>query len=138
MSTTLPTPRRYPGRFSLWLGLAVALLGLVAYFVMLSRGDLTFPWYLPLSAVLGVLLVGFTIFRGLTVFRILAFILVVVLAGLEGFFLFATRLPAYTGPVAVGKPFPAFSTLRADGKPFTQANLQGEKGTVMVFFRGRW
>ena len=60
------------------------------------------------------------------------------LAGAEGAFLAALRLPAYTGPVAAGRPFPAFATIRADGTPFTQSDLEGDQDTVMVFFRGRW
>ena len=49
-----------------------------------------------------------------------------------------TRLPAYAGPLEIGQPYPAFQTQRADGTPFTQADLRGDKGTVLVFFRGRW
>jgi peroxiredoxin len=49
-----------------------------------------------------------------------------------------TRLPLYKGPVAMGRPFPAFATVRADGSPFTQRDLQGDKNSVLVFFRGRW
>ena len=48
------------------------------------------------------------------------------------------RLPAYTGPVAAGQPFPEFATQRADGSPFTQRDLEGDQNNVMVFFRGRW
>jgi peroxiredoxin len=40
--------------------------------------------------------------------------------------------------VAAGKPFPVFTTTKADGSPFTQRDLEGDRITVMVFFRGRW
>jgi hypothetical protein len=49
-----------------------------------------------------------------------------------------SRLPAYTGPVQEGKPFPAFATTWADGRPFTDADLRQSQPTVLVFFRGRW
>ncbi len=64
--------------------------------------------------------------------------LVVLVAGATWAFLLATRLPAYTGPIAVGQPFPVFTTMRADGTVFTQRNLQGGPNSVLVFFRGRW
>ena len=60
------------------------------------------------------------------------------LAGAEWAFLLEMRLPAYTGPVAAGQPFPEFTTQRADGTPFTQHDLEGDQKNVMVFFRGRW
>jgi hypothetical protein len=49
-----------------------------------------------------------------------------------------SRLPAYEGPVKSENAFPAFASMTADGKPFTQADLKGPQNTVMVFFRGRW
>jgi peroxiredoxin len=48
------------------------------------------------------------------------------------------RLPPYAGPVAVGRPFPAFEARRADGKPFSQVDVTGDQQNVLVFFRGRW
>ena len=65
-------------------------------------------------------------------------LVVLALAGFQWTFLFLVRLPEYTGPVAVGQPFPAFTTQRADGTSFTQRDLAGEQNNVLVFFRGRW
>jgi len=48
------------------------------------------------------------------------------------------RLPAYNGPIAVGRPFPAFEARRADGTPFRQSDLIGDQHHAIVFFRGRW
>jgi peroxiredoxin len=50
----------------------------------------------------------------------------------------AMRLPPYTGPIAVRRPFPAFDARLADGTPFTQDDLAGNRHAVLVFFRGRW
>jgi len=48
------------------------------------------------------------------------------------------KLPAYSGPLAVGQPFPAFTSSLADGTPFDQSKLASEQTTALVFFRGRW
>jgi hypothetical protein len=62
----------------------------------------------------------------------------VALGGFEVLALNAMRLPPYAGPIAVGRPFPAFEARLADGTPFTQADLVGGRHTALVFFRGRW
>jgi hypothetical protein len=96
------------------------------------------PWYMPTLASLGVVLVSISLVERRTVCRAFALLAVVVLAGAEWAFLYAVRLPPYTGPIAVGQPFPAFETKRADGTPFTQRDLVGDRNNVLVFFRGRW
>jgi hypothetical protein len=131
-------PRRYPGRLLLALGLVLPALGMAGYAAQVAAHHLTVPWYLPLSAALGVALVVLSLWRARTVWRVLALLLVLLLAGAEGAFLVRVRLPAYTGPVAAGQPFPAFTTTRADGTPFTQRDLEGDQDNVLVFFRGRW
>ncbi|MFI5457721.1 MAG: hypothetical protein ACHRXM_19950 [Isosphaerales bacterium] len=137
-SSSSPAPRRFGGRFFLLLGLGLAVLGVVAYVVQISLQRLTAPWYMPISASLGVVLVIFSLLDMRTVWRVLALLAVVLLAGAEWAFLLGTRLPPYTGPIAVGRPFPAFETRRADGTPFTQRDLAGDQTNVLVFFRGRW
>jgi peroxiredoxin len=52
--------------------------------------------------------------------------------------LFSGQLPEYSGPVAAGQPFPAFTTRQADGAMFTRDDLKGNRDNVLVFFRGRW
>jgi hypothetical protein len=96
------------------------------------------PWYMPIAATLSVFLIVVALWRARSVWRILALLLVVLLAGAEWAFMLETRLPAYTGPVATGQPFPEFTTMRADGAAFTQRDLEGDQNNVMVFFRGRW
>jgi cytochrome oxidase Cu insertion factor (SCO1/SenC/PrrC family) len=110
----------------------------VAYIVQIRAHRLTAPWYLPIAATIGLGLVAVSLWRARSVWRVLALVLVVLVAGAAWTFLLGTRLPPYTGPVAVGRPFPAFETVRADGTPFTQRDLQGKQNSVMVFFRGRW
>jgi hypothetical protein len=130
--------RRPPGLLLVTLGLALAALGIIGYAAQVAALRLTTPWYLPLSATLGVLCVVVALWQGRTVWRVLALVLVLLLAAGEWAFLLGTRLPAYTGPVAEGKPFPAFTTSRADGTTFTQNDLRGDRNHVFVFFRGRW
>ena len=93
---------------------------------------------MPIAATLGVVLIAAALWQARSIWRILALLLIVLLAGAEWAFLMETRMPAYTGPVAAGQSFPAFATQQADGTPFTQADLVGDQKTVMVFFRGRW
>lgn len=131
-------PRRSTGRLLLALGLGLTILGVIAYIVQIAAQRLTTPWYMPIAATLGLILLVVALWKRRTVWRVLALILVGLLAGAEWTFLLATRLPAYTGPVAVGQPFPAFATIRADGTPFTERDLEGEQNSVLVFFRGRW
>jgi hypothetical protein len=130
--------RRYPGRLFLMLGLGLAVLGVIGYIVQIKMSRLMTPWYMPCLATLGVGLLVASLWQARTLWRVLALLLVVLLAGAEWTFLLAMRLPEYTGPVAEGQPFPAFATARADGAPFTQRDLEGEQNNVLVFFRGRW
>jgi hypothetical protein len=102
-------------------------------------GRLDTPWYAPALATAGAGLVLLSLWRRPTAWRVLALILVGLLAGSEWWFLLGhSRLPAYTGPLAKGTPFPEFRAARADGTPFTRADLEGEHDTALVFFRGRW
>jgi cytochrome oxidase Cu insertion factor (SCO1/SenC/PrrC family) len=137
-SPSSAVPQRSPGRLFLLLGLGLAALGVAAYVVQISLQRLMAPWYMPVLAILGVVLVVMSLWERRTVWRALALLTVVLLAGFELLFLYAMRLPTYTGPVAVERPFPAFETKQADGKPFTQRDLAGDWNTVLVFFRGRW
>jgi hypothetical protein len=137
-SSPIDTPDRSRGRLLLLSGLGLALLGVVAYVVQISLERLVVPWYMPALALLGVALVLTSLAKRRTVWRMLALVAVVLLAGLELAFLYTVRLPAYTGPIAVGRPFPAFEAKRADSTPFTQDDLAGEARHVLVFFRGRW
>jgi hypothetical protein len=134
----MPATRQYPGRYYLALGLIVPFLGIIAYFVQLWMERLTMPWTAPLAATLGVVLVLFALWQARSVWRVLALVFVVLIAGAEWAFLYGMRLPEYKGPVAVDQSFPTFKAARSDGSEFTDRDLQGDKDNVLVFFRGRW
>jgi hypothetical protein len=137
-----PTPTRPAagsGRGLLWLGAAFALLGPVLYGLQLAAGRLDVPWYAPALATLGAALTFVALRRRPNAWRVLTLLLVVGLAGLQWWFLVSyVRLPEYTGPVAAGQAFPDFAAKRADGSPFTRADLVGDPATALVFFRGHW
>jgi hypothetical protein len=120
------------------LGLGLAASGVGIYAVQLYFQRLTFPWYMLALALLGVALVAASVWERRTVWRVLALIVIVLLGGFEVAALNALRLPPYTGPIAVGQPFPAFEARLADGTPLTQSDLAGDRDAVLVFFRGRW
>jgi hypothetical protein len=138
--TTSPVvaPRRYPGRIFLALGLLLTALGVVGYIVQVSLQRLTAPWYLPGLATLGVVCLVVSLWQARTIWRGLALLLVVLVAAGAWMLLVSSRVPPYTGPIAAGKPFPPFATSRADGRAFTERDLEGEQENVLVSFRGRW
>jgi hypothetical protein len=128
------------GRSFLWLGLALALMGIPLYVVqLLFAGRTDNPWYAPVLATFGVGLVLLSFRRRPTIIRGLAIVCLLALAAGEWWFLLGyVRLPAYHGPVAAGESFPAFDAEQSDGTRFTQANLPGDRDTALIFFRGHW
>ena len=139
MNTPSPvTARRFPGRLLLLSGLVLVALGIIGYAVQIWMQRLTTPWYMPILATFGAMLVIASVWQKRTLWRILSMVLVVLIAGLEWASLLAVRVPPYEGPVEVGHAFPTFTTTRADGTPFTERDLAGGQNHVLVFFRGRW
>jgi hypothetical protein len=136
--STIAGPDRSRGRLLLLAGLGTAFLGVAAYALQLSLRRLALPWYMPAAGLLGVGLVVASLFKRRTLWRAAALLAVVLLSGAELAALNATRLPPYEGPIAVGRPFPVFGARRADGSPFTQNDLVGDRDHALVFFRGRW
>ena len=139
--TQAMTTDRSRGRGYFWAGLGACLLGVALVLIQFRLAYLWTPWYSPALATVGALLLLASVARRLTVVRVLALLLVAGLAAYQWFvFGWATRLPAYEGPVHKGEPFPAFSSTRADddGSSFTDADLRDKSRHVMVFFRGRW
>jgi hypothetical protein len=111
-SISAPTPFR--GRLFLLIGLGLAVLGVAAFIVQIALGRLMVPWYMPALASLGVCLVIISLVERRTIWRVVALTAVMLLAGAEWAILYAMRLPPYTGPITVGRPFPVFETTRAD------------------------
>jgi uncharacterized membrane protein HdeD (DUF308 family) len=133
-----PKPYALRGRISMILGVVLAFLGVGAYATQISLQRLATPWYMPVTALLGVVLVATSLWERRTVWRGIASLVVLLLAGAEITFFYVTRLPGYAGPIAEGRPFPAFETSKANGTVFTQQDLAGDQTSVLVFFRGRW
>jgi hypothetical protein len=52
--------------------------------------------------------------------------------------LVGTRTGPYTGPAQRDHKVPAFATTLADGRAFTDKDLDKGSPTVLLFFRGRW
>src|SRR5947209_17078986 len=121
--TPLVVAPKPSGRATLWLAVVAAFLGPALYMAQLNAGRLTVPWYLPGLGTVGFLLAlsAFGRVRGFG--RALLVGLLGLMACGEWFMIVKlSKLPPYSGPVAVGQPFPAFATTWADSSPFTQAN----------------
>jgi hypothetical protein len=134
----LHEPQRGRGRLWLFLGAGLAVLGVAVYVVQISLGRLAIPWYMPALAIVGSVLVVISLVQRRTLWRAVAVVVVGLLASAQVAFLLMVRLPPYTGPIAVGQPFPAFETSRASGASFGQRDLAGDRKNVLIFFRGRW
>jgi hypothetical protein len=129
-------PRRWP--FFL-LGVLLFILGPAVYAVQFSLKHLGMPWYLPILATLGVLFMLVSVWQRRGLLRSGGLVLFVLLCAAEWFLaLIATRAPVYQGPAQPGRPVPAFATTLADGKAFSNQDLEKGIPTVLVFFRGRW
>ena len=137
-NSALPTAQPGRGRLWLFLGAGLAVLGVAAYVVQVALGRLAIPWYMPALAIVGSVLVLISLVQRPTLWRAVAVVVVGLLASAEVAFLLMVRLPPYTGPIAVGQPFPAFETSRASGASFGQRDLAGDTKNVLIFFRGRW
>src|SRR5262245_55650993 len=133
------TATSHPGRPMLLLGILIALAGPALLIVLMFVAKILLtPWYAPLLGTIGVALIVLALMRSRSIWRWTAVVIFGAFAAFQWWALLAMRTPAYTGPVKEGQPFPAFATKLADGSDFTQADLKGDKSTVMVFFRGRW
>src|SRR5438105_4544997 len=124
-ATTSSANQRSQGRTYFWAGLGACLLGPVLVVAQFSLKHLAVPWYSPVLATLGALLLLVAVARRRSVPRVIALLLVGVFAGFQWYFLVSLiKLPAYEGPAQEGKQFPAFRTTLADGRPFTEADLR--------------
>lgn len=131
-------PRHF-GRSLLVLGLLLAVAGPVIYAVQMQNKSLMAPWYVPILATLGAVLIVWSLVQRRTIWRwgtaglatlFAAFIWLMLLVGMA--------TPPYQGPVTVGQAFPNFESKLASGVSFRKKDLTGDKSTVLVFFRGHW
>src|SRR5262249_18818508 len=129
------TTARHRGRSLLLLGVFLAVAGPVLMILLTFAAKILItPWYAPLLGTLGVALIILALMRSRSVWRWTAVVIFTLFVAFQWYALLAMRTPAYTGPVKDGEPFPVFATTLADGPAFTQADLQGDQSTVMVFF----
>jgi hypothetical protein len=135
-SETVFRPRRRP----LFLaGVLLFLLGPPIYVVQFQGKLLFAPWYVPIMASIGVVLMVVSVWRRRGVARTIGMALFVVICVLEWFLLAAgTATPLYSGPAEPGRTVSAFTSNLADGTPFTEKELKQGSPTVLLFFRGRW
>lgn len=139
MTDTQASPDASQGRAYLWAGAIACLLGIPLVGLQFSLGALFVPWYVPILATLGAVLVLVAVVRRPGVFRLVVLVLVAAFAGLEWYFFSSVlKLPEYAGPVQEGGRLPAFAGTRPDGGSFTEADLRDGSRKAMVFFRGRW
>jgi len=131
---------RQSSRLFMWLGILIALLGPALYAAQLIQARrLMTPWYLPISATVGLGLVAWSILKARTIARWIVLAIIGLVAFGEWYFIAAeSRLPRYAGPLAIGRPIPHFTTTRADGSILTDRDLAGTENSAIVFFRGRW
>jgi hypothetical protein len=142
MTTITPptaAPPARPGRLLVRLGIALAVLPIVAFLIQSMVLKIQrVPWYVPLLCTIGALCFVAAFAQRRSLGRVIGMALVGLLAAGQWYmFGVLMALPAYTGPVAVDKPFPVFQTTKSDGTAFTQADLR-DQTTVLTFFRGRW
>src|SRR5688572_28306094 len=80
-------------------GFLLFVLGPVLNFVQLRVGQLWTPWYVPVLASVGVLLMIASLRQRRSVLRLVGLVVFVVVCGLE-WYLFAVKLkaPEYSGP----------------------------------------
>jgi energy-converting hydrogenase Eha subunit E len=127
------------GRALFWGGLALAVVGIPAFIAQSAMKRQFVPWYIPILATLGVVLLVLSLRQRRSIARFIAVGLVAAFCAFSWFALGALiRLPEYTGPAVATKKLPPFSTTLADGRPFTHADLENGQTTVLTFFRGRW
>ena len=139
LNRTSASTSRHPGRSLLLLGVLVVVGAYALNILLTLAAEIPIKiWYGPLLGTLGLALIILALKRSRSIWRWTAVVIFTLFVAFQWFALLAMRLPAYTGPVKDGQPFPAFATTLADGSTFTQADLQGDKSTVMVFFRGHW
>jgi hypothetical protein len=136
---TSPSQQRSTGRAYFWAGIGACLLGVALVFVQFGLKYLVVPWYSPVLATLGAVFLLLAVVGRRSITRIVVLVLVAAFAGLQWYALVSLiKLPDYVGPAQPGKQLPPFQAMFADGRPFTEADLEDGSRRVMTFFRGRW
>jgi hypothetical protein len=131
----------------LWSGLLLSIAAFLSYFALFVRFPITrdVPWASLILFAIAIVLLVLGLRRAVGR-RVVAWVVTVVGVGIAAFFCFAvfvaTRmLPASTGAPAVGAKAPDFVLLDTTRKPVALAQLlaaPGNKGVVLIFYRGYW
>jgi hypothetical protein len=130
---------RRSGLAFLVLGLLAVVGGPVIFTAQMLNKSLLAPWYVPILATLGALLVAWSLVQSRTLWRWgVAGVSALFAALVWLWMLVGLAIPPYTGPVTVGQAFPGFETRLASGAAFRQEDLRGDKDTILLFFRGHW
>jgi hypothetical protein len=142
MTTTLATPAAVvphkQGRGYFWAGLGICVLGVAATVVQFALQIMKTPWYSPVLATIGAILLVVAVARRRSIPRVIGLVLVAGFAGVQWYFLgVMMKLPEYKGPPP-GRPVPSFTSTLADGKTFQDSDLRDGSRRVLVLFRGRW
>jgi hypothetical protein len=121
------------------IGILLFVLGPVIYVIQFRAHVFGTPWYVPILATIGVLLMIVSALRRRGMTRSIVLGLLIFVCGLEWLTLLVlTKTPAYNGPAVTGHQVPAFTTTRADGAVFSDQDLAKGASTILLFFRGRW
>lgn len=128
-------PRRWP---LFLMGVLLFLLGPAIYLVQVILGQLGMPWHVPVLAAVGVLFMTGSVLQRPGVWRSVGLVVFALLCGLEWFFvLVVAKTPPYEGP-QVSDKVPEFAATYADGRAFTNKDLEDGKPSVLLFYRGHW
>src|SRR5262245_61352539 len=97
-------PARSTGRSLLYLGMLTALAGVAIFMVQFNAAILKTPWYMPILATVGMVLIFASLKQQRTAARWIAAGLFTLFAGFQWFaMLVMMKLPAYVGPAKVGQ-----------------------------------
>ena len=132
----------------LWSGLALSVAAFFSYFAFFYRFPVTrdVPWINALLFVIAMVLLAIAVRRAFAGGRRKVLATIVGLAGLAIalFFGFAIlvagkQIPPAPGAPQVGQRAPEFALRDTEGRPVALSQLAaGQKGVLLVFYRGYW
>lgn len=135
----------------IWIGFAIAIVAMVSYVPVFVPFPITrdVPWvnFLLFFTAFGLGVAGLRrafrqpdVYRGKISGSILLALSVLMLGFFSLFiFYFAKMVPASADALRVGQPAAGFTLTNADGKQVVLSDLlQGNRGVLLIFYRGYW
>lgn len=120
------------------IGFSLPFLGMALYTLQfMVFKSLSLPYYLPVLALVGMVLMVRESRKSKSITRYVAMGLGFVLTLASLFFVFGMNQSEYKGPAKVGAAVPSFSVFDAQGVKIDSAAIAGDK-SIVVFFRGRF